>query len=177
MKHKRLFVGIALAVTLIWVVLLIPFRLRKTADRNDVTVELAKVDRMQIDKETKSFGEDETVKYAIRFTADKFIYAEHNGFARGEANCIGYAQYCAAVSNYISKREHLDLQAKPVVGQVYWLGINVCNFLQDAVPPKYKGFVKDHDFVEFTQSGEVIFEDPCMYDVMGRKCHTVVPLR
>ena len=102
---------------------------------------------------------------------------EHNDLAHGQANCIGYARYCAAVSNYIAKREHLDLRAKPVVGQVYWMGINVCGLLKDAVPARYKGFVKDHDFVEFTKSKKILYEDPCMYDIMGRTCRTVVHRR
>lgn len=172
MKHKKLFVGIVLVATLIVVVMLIPFRLRKTAGRNGVAVELAKADKMQIDRETKCVDEDEAVRYAIRFTVDRFRYAEHDDLPQGKANCIGYARYCAAVCNYISTREQLYLRAKPVVGQVYWLGINVCGLLRVLAPPRYKGFVKDHDFVEFTKSGEVIYEDPCLYDIIGRACRT-----
>ena len=41
------------------------------------------------------------------------------------------------------------------------------------MPQRYKGFVKDHDFVEIVWDGnKTIYVDPCLYDVIGNKVTT-----
>jgi predicted protein tyrosine phosphatase len=37
------------------------------------------------------------------------------------------------------------------------------------VPPKYKAFVKDHDFVEYDMKNQTLFFDPTLYDLLGER--------
>ena len=170
LKIVIIVVGVCLLVSLI--IYIQPLRLKKVSDRGSQGIVLNQSERAEIDKATASMSEKRAMRYAIRFTARKLEFSKRNNVASGNANCIGYAQYCAAVSNYISQRNNLSLRAKPVKGYVYWFGINVCDVLRGHVPKNYMGFVSDHDFVEFSTSDGTVYQDPCLYDLMGKTCKT-----
>lgn len=127
----------------------------------------------EIKNETVSMTGEDIRKYSIRKTASRLSFSAHNNLAKGEANCIGYAQMCAAIANYAFRQNGLSCNAKPVVGYVRFFGLNVCYVLSECMPTQYlKNFVKDHDFVEFQIGGQTIYADANAYDYLWMDCKT-----
>jgi hypothetical protein len=113
------------------------------------------------------------IRYSIKYTAYKLEFSEKNDLNKGNANCVGYAQYCSAVANFISRNSGLGNIAKPVVGIVKYNGMDLCQFVSSKMPStKLKNFTKDHDFVEFLVGNSVVYADPCLYDLTGDECRT-----
>lgn len=136
-------------------------------------VTLSDKEKMVIAESTQKLDKWGIVNQAIVFCAKKLRFAAHNHIASGEANCVGYAQLCATVCNYAFDAHGIPCKARPVVGSVRWLGIDLCNWAYRLMPQKYKGFVKDHDFVEIDWDGDkTLYVDPCLYDVIGNKVVT-----
>lgn len=109
---------------------------------------------------------------SLDITCAQLEFAYRNDIKNGKANCDGYAMKCASLFNYIRKANGLSDKyfAKPVVGQVYWFGINMNKLLMRILPAKYTGFVKNHSFVEFQGPSDYVYADPSLYDVFGNKC-------
>lgn len=80
------------------------------------------------------------------------------------ANCVGYATFFATTCNYLLEKNNLsDIWiAKPQVGQLYLLGVNIHNYFHSA-------FFKDHDFVtiENKKTGEIYAVDPTISEYLS----------
>jgi hypothetical protein len=113
------------------------------------------------------------IKFSIKYTADHLKYSEKNELDKGKANCIGYAQYCAAVANLLMKNVKSGNKAKPVVGTLKLHKLNLCQFISTKMPnSKWRNFTKDHDFVEFQIGDDIIYADPSLYDYTGKEFRT-----
>jgi len=175
MKRK---VTISLAVLLIGLFLFVKlssFRLEKKYERSAAQCVLTQELRSRIRRETKGADVSVIVDYSLELTAERLFFSEKNNISDGKANCIGYARFCSDVCNYAFKYNGLSYVSKPVVGIVYYFNIDLCKMLTAVVPERYKGFVKDHDFIEITSGSSTVFYfDPCLYDVIGNRCETPV---
>ena len=168
---KRSFV-ILLAVTfaLAWLILFIPLKLVQTDNRiSNYTLPIAL--SAQVTKESIGMDVDQIIDYSMSLTASRLRFAARNDINNGKANCIGYAQLCAAICNQTLSTNGIEGKARPVVGYIESNGINWCQVLK-AIAPKtsYKNFVKDHDFVELTVGSRRYYFDPSIFDVLGKKC-------
>lgn len=142
-------------------------RLIKIRDRNN-NITLSSVDKKLIkEKSLNITNTSEAIKCALEITSNKLHFSKYNNVSIGRANCVGYAQYYASVLNYIADLKNLKCTASPVVGYIDINGSNVCYILKQIVPNTYKNFVKDHDFVQICVGTDIIYVDPCIYDLVG----------
>ena len=119
-------------------------------------------------------SESDLLDYSIKCTADILKFCKRNNISNVEANCVGYSQVCANIFNKIAKTNGYDCYAKPVVGYVKLFNVNLCKSISSLANSKtFYNFTKDHDFVEFYINGQIIYADPCVYDILGDKCKTV----
>lgn len=95
------------------------------------------------------------------------IFYCKNDIPKGKANCVGYAQLTSAIINYAFQIKNLTYKAKPVVGKVYLLGIDLNNVAQKILPQRHRPFFKNHDFVEVNAGSEVIYVDASLQDIIG----------
>lgn len=117
---------------------------------------------------------EEIRNYSVRKTAGILSFTIKNDLSKREANCVGYAQMCAGISNYAFGANGINASAKPVVGYVMLCGLNLCDVLKWCMPTKrWENFVKDHDFVEYHIDGQTIYCDASAYDLIFRDCKTI----
>lgn len=127
----------------------------------------------EIREDTKGMSAEEIRVYSVKKTAWTLSFAVKNNLSKGEANCIGYAQMCASISNYAFRVNEINASAKPVVGYVMFYGINLCDVLKWCMPSKrWENFVKDHDFVEYHIDGQTIYCDASAYDLIYKDLKT-----
>ena len=165
---------ILVAIVLVVYVVLSAFSLVKTADRPATNYQLPKELKERITNETQGMDEMDIVNYGLRLTGKLLDFSEKNNLKGGKANCVGYAQLCASITNYGLKTNKREGSCKPVVGYVTWAGMNLCTILSDIVPNEYNNFVKDHVFVECNLKDKTIFFDPSIYDYLGTKALTTI---
>lgn len=128
----------------------------------------------EIIKETKNLTPEEIRKYSIKKTAKILSFTVKNDLDNGNANCVGYAQMLAGISNYAFRINGYNSSARPVVGYVKLLGANLCYILKWCMPTKrWENFVKDHDFVEYHIDGQTIYCDASAYDLIFNDCITI----
>ena len=79
--------------------------------------------------------------------------------AGGQANCVGYAAYFAAIFNRCNKDE---TTAEHWRAQIYFFGYNIHSWIKNP-------FFKDHDIVILrSKDGQIIKKvDPSLYDYFG----------
>lgn len=130
--------------------------------------------KTEIADDTRGMTGEEIRKYSIRKTSQLLTFTADNAPHLGHANCMGYAQMYAAIANQGFRTNGLRDHAKPVVGYVKCCGINLCYVLKAIAPAKWKSFVSDHDFVEFTMDGRTIYADANAYDYILTDCKTEV---
>ena len=125
----------------------------------------------QISSEAKGMETEQIIYYSLSLTASRLRFAARNDIDNGKANCIGYAQLCAAICNQAMAVNGIEGKAVPVMGYIESNGINWCKVFKTIAPKtSYKNFVKDHDFVELTVGSRRYYFDPSIYDVLGKKC-------
>lgn len=172
-KHK-LFRALLVIIVLAILYLLLPLTLTKINDRAnpyypDRTLQ------SEIKDETGGMSAEEIRNYSVKKTAKNLSFTVKNNLSKGEANCVGYAQMCAGISNYAFRTNGINASAKPVVGYVMFYGVNLCDILKWCMPNKrWKNFVKDHDFVEYHIDGKTIYADASLYDVFWKDCETTL---
>ena len=127
---------------------------------------------IEIIRETVDLDGNQLQSYSIRKTADLLRFSQRNNIADGKANCVGYAQLCAAIYNCGAKAHKISGYARPVVGYIEIGPLNICSIARSIAPRKWKNFVKDHDFVEFTIDKDIFYADASVYDVIGTDCKT-----
>ena len=168
---KRILIpSLVVTTAMALLVLLIPLKLVKTDNRAS-TYTLPTALSAQVAKEAMGMEVEQIIDYSMSLTASRLRFATRNDIDNGEANCIGYAQLCAAICNRALSANGIKGNARPVIGYVESSRINWCQVLK-AIAPKtsYKNFVKDHDFVELTSESQTFHFDPSIYDVLGKKC-------
>lgn len=130
--------------------------------------------RTEIKEETEGMSAEEIRNYCVKKTAKKLSFTVKNDLSKGEANCVGYAQMCASISNCAFRQNGINASAKPVVGYVMCCGVNLCNVLKWCMPSKrWENFVKDHDFVEYHIDGQTLYCDASAYDLLFNDCKTI----
>ncbi len=99
----------------------------------------------------------------LKFTATKNDIDPNKLMTSKTAHCVGYATFFATACNYfINKYQPAgDWVAKPQIGQLYFLGVNVHAYFDTP-------FFKDHDFVtiENKTTGEIWAVDPSVNDYL-----------
>lgn len=100
---------------------------------------------------------------SLRFSLKAKESDPNKTFVTGEANCVGYAAFAAAVANYIIEKVYRDGSwvAMPRKGKLYLLGIDIHKNIESR-------WFKDHDFVIYrNRDGDVeIYADPSVNDYM-----------
>ena len=162
-------IGLALAILIRFA----PLSLVKARDR-EISYTLPISLSNQVSNESIHMDIEQIIDYSLSLTASQLRFATRNDIPSGKANCIGYAQLCAAICNRAMAENRIEGKARPVVGYIESNGINWCKVLK-AIAPKasYKNFVKDHDFVELTAGSRKYYFDPSIYDVLGKKCLSI----
>ena len=170
-NNKHLIVKSFLAMTILSLTIsLSSFTLIKTGDRQKIFT-LPQSMKVKVDAETKGMDIKKIIDYSLKLTASRLQFSRYNDFKHDKTNCVGYARLCASICNQALATNGINGYAKPVVGYIESNGINLCNVLKAAAPKdSYKNFVKDHDFVELVTDSKTYYFDPCMYDVLGKKC-------
>ena len=173
MKRKNLVTFLLLLTVSFMLFSLSSMKLVKTNERNESNP-LSSLLKERVDKETKGMDTEQIIDYSLSLTASQLRFAARNDINECKANCIGYAQLCAAICNQALSSNGIEGKARPVVGYIESNGINWCKILK-AIAPKasYKNFVKDHDFVELTIESRKYYFDPSIYDVLGKKCLSI----
>lgn len=173
MKKRTIIILIIVGIVAVMVWSTTFLTLSPAFQRDYKPVTLSDIEKTVIAERTKGLDKRGIVNQALVFCAKKLRFAVHNHIASGEANCVGYAQLCATVCNYAFAVHGIPCKARPVVGSVHWLGIDLCSWAYRLMPQEYKGFVKDHDFVEIDWDvDKTLYVDPCLYDVIGNKVVT-----
>lgn len=127
----------------------------------------------EIKEDTEGMCAEDIRIYSVKKTAKILSFTVKNNLSKGEANCVGYAQMCASISNCAFRTNNINASAKPVVGYVMFYGVNLCNVLKWCMPSKrWENFVKDHDFVEYHIDGQTIYCDASAYDLIYKDCKT-----
>ena len=162
-KRLKIFVITISAALVICLVLKTQIRLVKLRDRAEKTYPT----NIDCDDNTLSSIED-IAEYSKKATAEMLTFAQHNDIPNGKANCVGYAQYAAALCNKLFKRNNIDAKAKPVVGYYYFRNTNIHQVATKLLSnQQIINFIKDHDYVEIVNSvNEVVYSfDPSIYDL------------
>lgn len=99
----------------------------------------------------------------LRFTASKNDIDPNKLIQSKTAHCVGYAAFFSTTCNYLLAKYNLanTWTAKPQVGQLYFIGINVHPYFNTP-------FFNDHDFVtiENKTTGQVYAVDPTLSDYL-----------
>lgn len=149
-----------------------PLTLTKISDRSNPYYPERAL-QSEIKEDTEGMCAEDIRNYSVKKTAKILSFTVKNNLSKGEANCVGYAQMCAGISNYAFRTNNVTASAKPVVGYVMFCGINLCNVLKWCMPSKrWENFVKDHDFVEYHIDGQTIYCDASAYDLIYKDCKT-----
>lgn len=173
-KTKRRLLYTSLTIVAIFAIcLILPLTLTKINDRPN-PYHPDRTLQSEIKEDTKGMSAEDIRNYSVKKTAKILSFTVKNNLPKGEANCVGYAQMCASISNYAFRANNINASAKPVVGYVLFCGVNLCNILKWCMPSKrWENFVKDHDFVEYHIDGQTIYCDASAYDLIYKDCKTV----
>jgi hypothetical protein len=99
----------------------------------------------------------------LNFTTEKNESDPNRLINTKTAHCVGYASFFATTCNYLLNKHNLadTWTAKPQVGQLYFLGINIHKYFNSS-------FFKDHDFVtiENNTTGQKFAVDPTACDYL-----------
>lgn len=132
----------------------------KLRDRAVSSVVLSDYMKQQIDTYTASMNDDEIIRYCVRFTSDCLSFSRKD-------NCVVYANLCSSLCNYAFKKKGVEGTARPVIGKVKILGIDMCPLLYGLTGDR---FFINHDFTEIRLSGRVVWVDPSCYDLLYNMC-------
>lgn len=151
-------------------------RLEKESDRNIAMYSLSAdlKEQIQIKEMCATIN---TPKDIIVRSSDivckQLSFSVKNDIPKGKANCVGYAQLTSTILNYAFQIKNLPYKAKPVVGKVYLLGIDLNNIAQKILPPKQRPFFKNHDFVEVDLGNKTVFIDTSLQDLIGYRFYQI----
>lgn len=163
---------IAFAVLLIiGVVFLASISFRKTSNRPCQDYPLPAELKERIKSEVAGIDDAyDLIDYSCGLTAELLSFDRSNNISEGRANCIGYARLSSSICNYaygVSACKAGSLVAKPAVGTVYCMGVNINSVAVSILPKRHRSFFKDHDFMEVVLGDETIYVDACVRDFFG----------
>lgn len=166
-KYIRLSLAILICVGCI-IFLISHIKLEKCNDRSTKTLSLSSDLKTKIENICNTTDSPEKIiKECSELTCERLSFTAKNDIPDGKANCIGYALLTSAIINYAFQIKHLPYKARPVVGKVYLLGMDLNNAAQAILPEKHRAFFKDHDFVEVDLEDKTIFIDSSLHDLTG----------
>ncbi|UAY53502.1 hypothetical protein [Ferruginibacter albus] len=110
------------------------------------------------------------IDFSLKLTAEKLQFKEAKNendpnklITSNNAHCVGYAAFFSAICNYLLQKFNFneDWHSIPLVGQIYFCGINIHPFI-------HSSFYKDHDFdvIENKKTGEKYYTDPTINDYL-----------
>lgn len=166
-KRGCILLGILLAS---YILFICGLSLHKTENRPQGLYSLTEKERQELfDTIVSTSDENEIIKRCNKIACKNLSFHRKNNLNKGEANCIGYAQYTASILNTAFKYKGLSSKARPVVGEVHLYGFNIHPLAMAIMPNNFKSFFKDHDFVEIRkENGETIFIDTSLQDLIGK---------
>ena len=123
--------------------------------------------KTQISLSTNGLGDSEIADYCLKLTLKELEFSKQNDISNGSANCVGYAQFFKSVCNYAYTVNAREVTVEHVRGYIFSFGVNLCKVAKAIVPAKFKGFVKDHDFVEVDFGDYQCYLDPSLSNVFG----------
>lgn len=169
LKRKVIKILIYLLICLgIGLFLISQIKFNKDRDRNGINCTLTSDLRNQvIEICNNSHTPHDIIKKCSNLVCETLSFTAKNDIKRGKANCVGYAQLTSTILNYAFQIKNFPYKAKPVVGKVYLLGIDLNNIAQKILPPKQRPFFKDHDFVEINLDDKTVFIDSSLQDLTG----------
>ena len=141
--------------------------LRKTDNRPFVSYSLTEKEAKVLQTRLASTSDEiEIIKRCNEFACEELSFHRKNNLKMRKADCVGYAQYTAALLNYAFIHKSLKSKARPVVGQVHLYGFNLHPLTMSIVPNNLKSFFREHDFVEIRkENGDAIFIDTSLQDL------------
>ena len=98
-------------------ILLMSLSLVKTGDRAVIYKADSQL-KEHVYREAKGKSVEQIINYSLRQTASYLQFSRHNDINNGQANCVGYAQLCAAICNQALAANGIKGKAKPVVGYI-----------------------------------------------------------
>lgn len=166
-KTFKITLNILLLCVSIAIFLISQIRLKKEQDRVIITPTLSAEMKEHITEICITANTPKEIIFNCSdFACSLLSFSAKNDIPNGNANCIGYAQLTSEIVNYAFQIKNLPYRAKPVVGKVYLLGIDLNNFAQKILPKKHRPFFKDHDFVEVALDDETIYIDSSLQDIL-----------
>ena len=151
-----------------FVFLISQLKLEKSRDRSITPYAIPSDLKTSIEKICAySDSPEKIIKECSELVCNELSFTAKNNIQCGKANCVGYAQLTSAIINYAFQIKKLPYKAKPVVGKVYLLGIDLNNVAQKILPKKHRPFFKDHDFVEVDLGDKPVFIDSSLQDLTG----------
>ena len=140
--------------------------LKKIRNRVNNPVSLSKEFKQKIAADTKGMKDMEIVRYCNKKTQELLTFStkceKFDDRRKTKMHCVGYARVFSTICNCAFSANGIKGRAKPVVGYVYYNGMNL-NEYSSLLPEKWKNFTKDHDFAEVKLSdGKTIFVDPTL---------------
>lgn len=143
-------------------------KFNKDRDRNIINCTITSDLKNQVAEiSNNSRTPQDIIKRCSNLACETLSFTTKNDIQRGKANCVGYAQLTSTILNYAFQIKNLPYKAKPVVGKVYLLGIDLNNIAQKILPPKQRPFFKNHDFVEVGLGNKTVFIDTSLQDLTG----------
>ena len=137
---KKLKIFICICVVIFGIVLcclwLCPFSLEITANGSYPEYPLNKELKEQIRNASSTYYELSAIELSLDITGSLLEFSEKNDIKNGKANCVGYAQLFTSICNYMLKVNGRKERVRPVVGNIKWCGINLCEVLKAIVPKK-----------------------------------------
>lgn len=120
---------------------------------------LSKGLKQEIKAATANKSEKEIIVYCKDKTRELLKFSivpeEFNEKKKSKANCVGYAHLCSAICNTAFAANGIKAHARPVVGHVYYNGVNLNDFSK-YFSGRIRNNTKDHDFVEVQLSDQTI---------------------
>lgn len=143
-KHDLNVIKIIITVLIFFgcfIFLITQIKLKKDSDRNIVGCTLnSDLKEYIIERCGSSDTPQKIIEACSKLVCESLSFTAKNDIKNGKANCVGYAQLTSATINYAFQIKNLPYKAKPVVGKVYLLGIDLNNIAQKILPPKQRPF-------------------------------------
>lgn len=132
------------------------------------SIELPKELQNEVVINTKGLTDLQIINYCVEKTSQILEYSKKESdlinLPTSKAHCVTYAKVCATLCNLAFTSNNIPNKAYCVVGYVEVYGINICNVLYKITNSAH---YINHDFVKVITPNNVIYVDPCSYDLIG----------
>lgn len=168
-KRKRLWVPLLLIIIFVCfcIIIIYSIRLEKTGYR-DGEYKLTGTQKSIIDSECAGISDiDDLIDKCGKLVCKQLRFTHSNDLNNGQANCVGYAKFHAAILNHAFRINRISNRARRVYGKVCLWGIDLHPLFKTVVPKKYESFLNDHDYTEIDMGKEYLYIDSSIQDLFG----------